>query len=140
MPLATCFYPRLVYNAVTIDCTDPVGVIVAPEVPIRGGNVAVAGVQETLFERIEVQVTLGFRLLPSAKVSELWTYWSTWGAARKQAVITLDRFATAAGQWEYDRYNTFFTKAELVTDRFLPVRAFLTRALYHLDLTWRQGQ
>jgi hypothetical protein len=143
MPIATYFYPRIVYSsgpAITIDFDDPVtAVTVTPGQAIRGENTSVAGVSETISVRDEYTVRLVFTEVPTAKVSEVYSFWTQWGRLRKQAAITLDRLATCGDQWEYDNFNTYFTKAELLTNPFMPQRARLTRARYNFELLFRQG-
>jgi hypothetical protein len=133
------FYPRLVYNAITIDCDDPVAAIEVSEIPVAGRNVSASGKQETLYLRIEQQVRLMWINLEIAKITALRTYFRDWGGQGKQAALTLDRLLTCAGQYEYDHYNTFFDKAELVDVRLIPQRSQLTKALYTLTLVFRQG-
>jgi hypothetical protein len=46
---------------------------------------------------------------------------------------------STTGQWEYDQYNTFFSKAELVSATFAPTRSLFSRALFSVELIFRQG-
>lgn len=133
------FYPSLVYNAVTINFDDPVTAIEVQRKPIRGRNLSQNGTSETLFFRVETMVVLSFRFLQKPKLEEIRTYIEAWGLLGKQAVLTLDRLSTCAGQYEYDAYNAFFTKAELLNDPFAPTRSLMPRALYSIQLAFRQG-
>lgn len=136
----TFFYPRLVYNAITIDFDDPVAAIATTEVPVAGRNIAAgSGKQETLYIRMEQQVSLTWINLEIAKITALRTYFRDWGAQGKQAALTLDRLNTCAGQYEYDHYNTLFDKAELIDVRLIPQRSQVAKALYTLTLIFRQG-
>lgn len=138
-PKAGFFYPRLVYNSITIDFDDPVAAISIPEVPVAGRNVSASGKQETLYLRMEQQVSLTWINLEIAKLTALRTYFRDWGGQGKQAALTLDRFNTCIGQYEYDHYNTLFDKVELVDVRLVPQRSVMGRALYTLTLVFRQG-
>lgn len=139
MPLQKFFYPRLVYNSVTIDFPEPLAGIAPAPSDVSVVTRSLAGYTETLFQRIEHQIELNFRHLDSATLAALWTYWTTWAALGKQAALTLDRFNTCAGQWEYDQFNTFFTKAELVKQPFRARREVNGRTLYMIVLLFRQG-
>ena len=140
MALAKFFYPRLVYNAVTIDFAEAYRVIIPPEQMIGSVALSASGLQETLVDRIERTVTLVFWPMTTAKLTEVRTYWTNWGHLGKSGALTLDRLSTCAGQFEYDTYNTFFTAAVLVTNPFAPTRqeAAISRAAYMMSLTWRQ--
>ena len=139
MALQKFFYSRLVYNAITIDFNESTSMIEITEIPIRGVNTSTAGVSETLFERVEVQVALKFHFIDIATSTALLTYWRNWGSLGKQATLTLDRLNTCAGQYEYDNYNTYFTKAELLNNPFAPKRQLLVRPLYQIVMQFRQG-
>ncbi len=139
MAFSKFFYPRLVYNAITIDFVDPVSVIAVDEIPIRGQNASIAGLTETLFERMELRVTLNFVHVNNTITAALRTYWTNWGSLGKQAALTFDRLSTCAGQYEYDQFNTAFTKAELLNSPWAPRRSMTGRALYAMQLVFRQG-
>lgn len=142
------FYPRLVWEVTTLDFdlfSGPNGAgvvantLVVDELALRGQNVAIAGAQETLFERDERRVTLTFMHIDNTLMASLRTYWNTWAKFGKQAALTLDRLNTCGGQYEFDQFNTFFTKAELQNNPWAPRRALAARALYQLQLVIRQG-
>ncbi|MBI4637675.1 MAG: hypothetical protein HY727_15160 [Candidatus Rokubacteria bacterium] len=139
MALNKHFYVRFVYNAITIDF-EPATKIEIQEVPIRGQNVGLSGVLETVYERNEVLVTLTLQHLTAAIATSLMTYWRDWGSRGFQGVLTLDRLGTCGGQWEYDNFNSYFSKAELVIEKSAIARsAGLSVALYLAVLTFRQG-
>lgn len=133
------FYPRLVYNAITVDFEDPLTGIAISEVPVSGRNLASSGKQETLYLRMERTVQLVWANLETVKLKDLRTYFADWGGQGKQGVLTLDRFNTCQGQWEYDEHNTTFNKAEWVGPPLVPQRFTPQRALYTVTLTFRQG-
>jgi hypothetical protein len=70
-------------------------------------------------------------------VAALYTLWSLmWG---RQFAVTLDRFATTSDLWQA-AFNTSFTKAELLgMDEFTPQQSQISRALYGLVVSIRQG-
>ena len=134
------FFPRLVYNAITIDITPPAVLRIDPG-DVVGQNTALSGKKETLHIRGEHVVELGFERLSKTIVDLLETYRDDWGALGKQAALTLDTSGNGAGTWEYDSYNTFFDKAELNIDVGVkPVRGRLPRAIFDLRLVFRQGK
>jgi hypothetical protein len=135
------FYPRLQYGTgpTTIDFVKSLLDVQVSEIPIKGVNTSIGGRQETLFERMEVQVTLRINHEDVATLTALLTYWRSSGALGKQATLVLDRLGTCAGQYEYDNYNTYFTKFELLTNPFKVVRSLSSSARYAIDLTGRQG-
>lgn len=142
MPLATFFYPRITYtppggSETIVDFADPVSLIEIDEVLVVGENIAESGVRERLSVRTEYSVRLTFQHLPVGRVLDLQALFrSMYG---RQLALTLDRFATAGGQWEYDSYNTFFSKAELTDPKFAPRRSVLSRARWTLTVAMRQG-
>lgn len=148
MPLTKHFYVRLVYGTgpTTIDISEPAADIRIASTPVAGTNVAAGGKREVVFQRLDTFVALAFRKLPLADMNAIKTWLGTHALKGKQSALTLDRLATSAGQWEYDNYNTFFDKAELVGApgqiAVPPVevpRTMLSRALYSLNLIFRQG-
>lgn len=143
MPFAKFFYPRLTYtppggSQTIIDIVDPVAGIEIDEMVVAGENMAESGVRETLLVRTEYQVRLTFVHLTTAQLTDLMTLFRKMYGV--QFALTLDRLATAGGQWEYDQYNSFFDKAELLDPRFLPRRSMTSRALYVLTVALRQGR
>jgi hypothetical protein len=135
----TSYYPRLVYNGITLDF-EIAKMVAVQETPVCAQNTTLSGVVETLGIRLETTVVLSFAPMSSPKLQELRAYWLNWAWLGKQAVLTLDRFGTCAGHTEYDLYNLFFTKAELLNSPFGPTRFTPKKALYSIDLTFRQGQ
>jgi hypothetical protein len=141
----TAFAVRFFYGAsVTLDFDVPAMAILIPPRPVIAGNRVYSGKTEWLYGRMESQLSLTWMKLTAPKVAEVWTWWSTWYALGKQTAIILDRLGTATGQWEYDQWNTTFTKAEPGPD--LTVAAFpLTRTVLERPawtfgpITFRQG-
>lgn len=138
-PRSGFFYPSLVWAGGSIAFDDPVIVSVPPLRPIRGTNIAVSGLQETLYERTEARVDITFRPLSVAMLTALRNYCDAWGFRGGEAFLTLDRLDTCAGQLEYDLYNRFFTRAILINDTFAPERMTLSRPFYQIALSWRQN-
>ena len=138
---AKFYYPRLVWNAVTIDFVNPVHI---PEIPtemaVQGQNTSLNGFQETLFIRDEHRVHLLFRVLSTGELQALRAYWNGWGKYGRQATLTLDRSGTCAGQYEYDVFNTFFTRAECLQNPYAPTRTILGDTIYTYDVVFRQGR
>lgn len=133
---------RIQYSSgpvITMDF-DPIQMIRVVEQGIRGENLAVAGHREVLLERIETQVFLRLGFALTADMTALLTWWRNWASKGLQSTVILDRLSSAAGQWEYDNFNTFFTKAELLNNPFPPIRSILARARYLIELQFRQGQ
>ena len=136
------FYPRIAYSSgptVNLDFDDAVTPIIRVT-PIRTDLVALSGARETLYERLEQQVTLTARAVDVTLFAAIWTYWTTWGALGYQAALTLDRFSGCTGQWEYDQHNATFTLAEMLNEPLVTQRPTLSRPWYALALTFRQGQ
>lgn len=133
------YFPRLTWNSNVLDIQNPVDVNIPTVLSIRGENYSMNGFRELLHVRDEVQVTLGFKVLSTALVTALHTYYDQWGKLGEQSTLVLDRNATQAGQWEYDFYNTYFTRAELLTTPFAPGRMIKGGSIYLLELTFRQG-
>ena len=141
-PIPQMFYPSLVWGspAKTLDFDEPAALIRVARKPIRGQNISSSGSLETVFERFETTALLAWRHLPTDLLADIETYFVDWGAKGEQSVLTLDRFGTCAGQREYDTFNTFFTKAELMNDPWDPQRSTLSApVLYTLELLFRQG-
>jgi hypothetical protein len=132
------FYPRLVYNSITVDFDLALNVVVTPK-PVRAQNISLNGNLETLYIREELIVTLSFGPTQLTKATAIMLYARNWGFQGKQGVLTLDRNSNCAGQLEYDVFNTSFTKAELLNDPLTLTRHLMAKPLYKLDLTFRQG-
>ncbi|HJR01835.1 MAG TPA: hypothetical protein VKA83_09400 [Methylomirabilota bacterium] len=139
-PRSGLFYPSLVWAGGRIDFDDPVTVSVPPLTAIRGKNISVSGLQETLYERTERRVDIVFRPISGAMLTSLRNYCETWGFEGGEAFLTLDRLDTCGSlnQVEYDVYNRFFTRAVLINDTFAPERMTLSRPFYQIALSWRQ--
>jgi hypothetical protein len=146
MTIATAFYPSLSYgsgptliNFGASDVREVASLIEINEAAIRKQNVAEDGTTETLFLRFETQVRLSFQFLTKATIDAIRTWWRTHAALGQASGLTLDRLNTAAGQLEYDTYNTLFTTAELVDVQWQPRRTTPRGLQYALSLTFRQG-
>lgn len=135
------FYPRITYGspAVNLDFDDPIMPPVIRPVPIGRQATAVSGAREALHERVEQQVVLVANAVTVTLLDAIWTYWSTWGALGKQATLILDRLSTNAGKWEYDRFNTYFTKAEALIEPLVLRRTTPARTYFAVQLAFRQG-
>lgn len=140
MALATFFYPRLTWPGGQIDFDEAYRVTIPPEQAVGSLAVSASGLQETLIDRVEVTVSLVFWPITTARLTEVRTYWRTWGLYGRPATLILDRLSTCAGQYEYDHYNLYFTKAILVNNPFAPTRqeAAISRARYALPMQFRQ--
>jgi hypothetical protein len=139
-PFAKFFYPRIRYSSpiVTLDFDDPAGMPMIDDGAERGQNVSEGGVTETLFVRGEPRLRLRFVHLKTAKLAEVYTWWTSHARLGKQSEIILDRLSTCAGQWEYDQFNTHFTRGVLLNNPFAPRRDLGMLAQYGLELLFRQ--
>jgi len=140
VPLQTFFYPQLRWPGGEINFDEAYRVSCAAEEAIGSRNLAASGLQETLVDRIEVTVTIVLWPLTTARLTEIRTWWRTWALYGNPSNLILDRLNTCAGQYEYDAYNDYFTRAILVDNPFRPQRqeAAVTRPKYSLALTFRQ--
>lgn len=132
------FFPRLVYNSITINLTRPETINVTPA-EIGGDTISLGGQQEHLHMRHEYRVVMTFERMDLSVVKLLETYWTNWGSRKKTAQLTLDQTGQAAGWWEYDNYNSFFTLAIWDGGEFRPHVGRLRRQIYDVELAWRQG-
>ena len=146
MAIATAFYPSISYGSgptlINFGASEPrevASMIEINEAAIRKQNVAEDGTTETLFVRFETQVRVSFQFLTKATIDAIRTWWRTHAALGLVSGLKLDRLETAAGQLEYDTYNTFFTTAELVDVQWQPRRTTPRGIHYALSLTFRQG-
>lgn len=143
MPASGHFYPRLEYGTgpTVIDIDRLAGVVIriVPD-HIRGQNVSLAGQLETLSIRLEMRLFLGLTNLSATTQNALDAWFQTWASVGRQTTITLDRFGTCAGQWEFDGYNLHFTRAELVTNPPDIARLTLARPFYQQAFLFRQGR
>lgn len=137
------FYLRLTYGTgpTVVNFVNPVHIVDPPtQLAVRAENVSLAGFREVLHIRDEVRLHVLFQSLFTSEVESLRTYWDAWGKFGRQSAIILDREDTASGQDEYDNFNTFFTRAELLTNPFEPKRRVPHDAWYVWDAVWRQGE
>lgn len=117
------FYPQLAFDSgSTINFVDPANLIVIDEVPVGGQNTSLNGNTETLQVRNEPRVTLTFQALDGPTTTAVRDWWRDWAMVGKQTALVLDRFGTCSGQWEFDAYNTFFTRAICLRNPFSPRR------------------
>lgn len=142
-PLAGFFYPRFSWIAQgslhQIEFVDPVVEIrVAPGV-LRGQNIALSGATETLFVRAEFQLLLTFQVIQTDIMDRCFLWFYEHAVRGGQTQIILDRFNTCQGQWEYERFNNFFDKAEVLNNPIMPVRTVRSRPLYSYQFSFRQG-
>lgn len=141
------FYPLIRYSAFVepdnrkskILFSTPVNLLELTPTSIRSDAVAWSGAEQSLFNRQEDQVRLVWSLLDKSVLDELWTFWTTHAQKGLPAELVLDRLGTCAGQWEFDEYNQFFTRAKLVQMQFAPRRgASLALTKYVVELIFRQ--
>jgi hypothetical protein len=139
-PRAGFFYPRIIYGGgAQLDFLVPADPLISEGV-IKGENISLPGFQETLWVRHEPRLTLGFRILSETNLIQIREWWREWGSRGRQNEVILDRFDTCTGQYEYDIHNRTFTRAHCLYNPFEPRRFTPSRALYTLQLTFRQGQ
>lgn len=145
--LNTAYYARIatVADVVIVDFTS--GLSEAPLIartPVLRANIADSGMGEYLLVREEVTVRLIWEFLSKAEADSVKTFFDNYGKTRTQVKVTLARtivgVSTPAGQWEYDNYNAYFTKAELLDPSFVIPRRIRMRDIYSAVLTFRQGQ
>jgi hypothetical protein len=139
---ATFFYVRLSYGSgpTQINFVNPCHIPAVPtQLAVRAENVSMGGFREVLHIRDEVRITLQFPMLFKSEVVALRTYWDAWGKYGHQAALTLDRNSAATGQDEYDAWNTYFTRAELLSNPFAPQRRVISDIVYAIELVFRQG-
>ena len=139
-PRAGFFYPQIIYGGgSTLDFTTPANPLLS-EGRVKADNVSLNGFQETLSVRMEPRLTLGFTILSRANLEQIRGWWVDWASLGRQSAVTLDRFGTCAGQYEYDLFNTFFDKAHCLYNPFEPRRFVPARQLFTLQLVFRQGR
>lgn len=107
---------------------------------VKAENISLSGFQETLSVRVESRITLGFTILSHDVLEDVEAWWEDWASLGEQSVLVLDRFNTCSGMYEYDNYNTFFTRAHCLYNPFEPRRFTPSRELWTLQLVFRQGQ
>lgn len=111
--------------------------------PVRRLNIADSGKAEYLLVRRELTVQLIWEFLSKIEIDGVEWFVANYGEPGTQVKVILARtiggVTTPAGQWEYDDYNTYFNKAELIDPSFTAVRRLRTRDIYSAVLTFRQG-
>ena len=129
---AQFFYPRLTYGVspVAINFVNPAQLVEVTDLAVRAQNVSLAGFQETLFIRSETRVRLLFHWLSASEIADVRTYWEASGKRGFQSVLILDRDGTCTGQYEYDVFNTYFDRAELISNPFEPKKTVLSDSIY----------
>jgi len=87
-----------------------------------------------------VTLTIVFWPISTSRLTEIRTYWRQWGIYRRPCQLILDRLYTCAGQYEFDHYNQYFTRAILIDNPFKPTRqeAAISRPKYSIAMSWRQ--
>ena len=140
MALASFFYPSVIWPGGRIDFDEAYRLVIPPEQAVGSVALSASGLQETLVDRVEVTVSIVFWPITTARLTEIRNYWRSWGLYGRPATLILDRLNTCAGQYEYDQYNLFFTKAILINNPFAPTRqeAAISRAKYSVALQFRQ--
>jgi hypothetical protein len=149
VPFSKHFYVRLSYGSgpTLVDISESAAGVAIAEGPVSVSNLAMGGKREVLHFRIDTFLGLAFRRLPLADMNAIKTWLETHALKGLQTAVTLDRLATCGGQWEYDHFNTFFSRAELVGAfgqiAVPPVvqfpRTVLERALWDQAFVFRQG-
>lgn len=140
----TFFYLRIAYGdespQTLIELVNPVHIPAPPtELGVRAENYSLAGYMERLHVRDEIRLTIQCPLLFQSEVESLRSMWNDWAKYGNQMALTLDRRNTAGGQDEYDNWNTFFDRAELLTNPFAPQRRVISDIAYAMELVFRQG-
>jgi hypothetical protein len=120
--LASFFYPSIIWPGGRIDYDAAYRMTIPPETPVGGQDVSASGLQETLIERVEVTVSIVFQPLTAALLTATRNYWRSWGLYGRPGQLILDRNFGCAGQYEYDNYNTYFSRAILITNPFTASR------------------
>lgn len=140
MALAQFFYPSLIWPGGRIDFDEAYRISIPDESPVGSNNIAASGLQETVIDRVETTITIVFWPITTSRLTEIRNYFHGWAKYGRPSQLILDRLNTCVGQYEYDTFNTFFTKAILVTN---PLRASRgqgveSRARYQIAMQWRQ--
>lgn len=138
--VGTAFYPRITYNGNVLDLMPSCSQLKLRPSTVQNSDIAGSGARQVLTERDETLVTLSWLFLTPVMVGQLMTFYTSWGKEKKQSTLVLDRFNTCAGQWEYDSYNTYFTKAELENNPLEFARVIPGGGgFFGVDLLFRQG-
>ncbi|MGH7179979.1 MAG: hypothetical protein ACREJC_21560 [Tepidisphaeraceae bacterium] len=138
MALQTFWYPRIDFPGGRIDL-DEVYRLAIQKARVGSTGISASGLQETAVDRAEVTVSLVLWPLTKSRTDEIHAWWDAWALYGRPSTLTLDRLNTCTAQYEF-RYNSFFSRAILVTDPFAPTRpeATVSRPLYSLSLVFRQ--
>lgn len=140
MALTSFYYPSLIWPGGRIDFDEAYRLNIPPEQAIGSVAIAASGVQETLVDRLEVTVSIIFWPITTSRLTEVRNFWRSWGCYGKPSELILDRLNTCVGQYEYDHYNLYFSKAVLINNPFAPTRqeAAISRSRYLIPLSFRQ--
>lgn len=140
MPLQTFFYPRLSWPGGEINFDEAYRVSCPDESPVGSVNIAASGLQETVIDRDETTITIVFWPITTSRLTEVRNWFHAWAKKGNRSALILDRLNTCAGQYEFDNFNAFFTKAILINNPFRPSRmqGVESRARYTISLSFRQ--
>lgn len=140
MPLSSFYYPSLIWPGGRIDFDEAYRLTIPPEQVVGSSALSASGLQETIVDRVEVTVSIVFWPITTARLTEVRNYWRSWGLYGRPSTLILDRLNTCAGQYEFDHYNLYFTRAILINNPFAPTRqeAAISRARYSVALAFRQ--
>lgn len=140
MARLTFFYPSLIWPGGRIDFDEAYRISVPTEEAVGSRNLAASGLQETVIDRDEVTIALTFWPITSSRLNEIRTWYQTWAKKGNRTTLILDRFDTCSGQYEYDQFNRFFSKAILINNPLSPARrdGVESRASYTIVLQFRQ--
>jgi len=134
------FYPRIIFGGgAQLDFLVPADPVIS-EGRVKAENVSLTGYQETLSVRLEPRLTLGFKILHPTNLAQVRSWWIEWASLGRQSEIILDRFGTCAGQYEYDNFNTTFSRAHCLYNPFEPRHFVPSRGLFSVQFQFRQGQ
>lgn len=139
-PRGGFFYPRIIFGGGSqLDFLVPADPVVS-EGRVYADNVSLTGYQERLSVRLEPRLTLAFKILHPTNLAQVRAWWIDWASLGRQSQIILDRFGTCAGQYEFDNFNTTFTRAHCLYNPFEPRHFVPSRGLFSMQLSFRQGQ
>jgi len=123
------FYPSLTWSLGAINWQNPVTALLPGHKPARGQNISLAGLPETLHLRNDIAIALVCNFMHKDDLTQILTWFDDWGGHGKPSALVFDRLNTCSGQLEYDRYNTFFTKAICTNDKMEPKRLTSARGI-----------
>lgn len=138
MALQSFWYTSIIFPGGRVDL-DNLYRLAIQKARVGSSGISASGLQETAVDRVEVTVSLVLWPLTKASTDELHAWWDAWAIYGRPSQLILDRLNTCTTQYEY-RFNTFFSRAILVTDPFAPTRpeVAVSRPLYSLSLVFRQ--